>query len=61
MKLSGLKLVGRYKNNTTGVEVNVHRGRWMTRGVDITFYYRSGKRVVISDRDFYHNYTKTNT
>lgn len=53
MKLSRLRIIGRFKNPDTGREVNVHKGRNNARGTDHLFYIRSGARVFINDSEFY--------
>jgi hypothetical protein len=60
MKLSYNKIVGRFKNIETGKSVNIHKGRWMTRGVDIRYYIRSGTRVIVSDRDLSEKWVQIN-
>lgn len=54
-KLSNIRYVGRFKNKGTKQTVNIHTGRNMQRGTDLLFYYRQGKRVFITDREFYSN------
>lgn len=56
MKLSNIIDIGRYKNPETGTFVNVKRGRYVGRSVDITFYIFKGKQQLISDLDFYDNW-----
>lgn len=52
MKLTNVRrLLGRYRNEATGQEVNFHRGRQVGRSVDVTFYLRFGKRVLVSDAE----------
>ena len=58
MRLPNNRILGRYINPETGRAVNVHTGRWMQRGVDILYFLRSGKRVYITDRDFYNDWKK---
>ena len=53
MKLSNIRIVGRYRNEKSGQTVNLHRGRRVGRGDDITFYLRSGKRVIVAEADVY--------
>lgn len=60
MKLSNLRRRGRYINPETGRPVNVHVGRNVQRGTDIHFFLRSGKRVLISDRDLFTTWEKVN-
>lgn len=60
MKLTNCRLIGRYLNPETNRPVNVHKGRWMTRGVDILYYLYRGKRVCISSGDFYNKWEKVN-
>ena len=45
-------------NPETGNPVNVKKGRKAGYGVDILFYLYRGKRVIISDANFYHNWKK---
>ena len=52
-RLTGIRNLGRYENIDTGKTVNVKKGRNPQRGVDIIFYLYRGRRVYISDRDFY--------
>ena len=58
MKLTNIRLIGRHLNKETGKKYNVHQGRKKGYGVDVLFFYRSGKRIVIADNDFYDNHTK---
>lgn len=46
MKLSNLRQIGRYKNQTDGRCVNIHKGRGKD-GYDWYFYISSGKRIII--------------
>jgi len=53
MKLTNIKPVGRYRNTETNKEYNVKKGKQKDRSVDILFYLYRGKRIIISDMDFY--------
>lgn len=52
-KLSNLVLIGRYKGEETTKPVNVCKGRRKGYGTDHYFFYRSGKKVLINQADFY--------
>lgn len=52
MKLSNLRIIGRYTNPETGRPVNVHKGRRMGYGTDHYFYLLRGRRVFIGDNEF---------
>ena len=49
MKLTNIK---------TGKEYNLKKGTNCQRGTDLIFYLYRGKRVFISDRDFYEFHRK---
>ena len=53
MKLTRIRKLGRFMNPETGRPVNVHKGRKVGYSCDVMFFIRSGKRVFVSDRDFY--------
>jgi len=53
MKLTNIRNVGRYCNTETLKEYNVKKGRKKGYGVDILYYLYRGKRIIISDMDFY--------
>ena len=53
MKLTNIRNVGRYRNTETLKEYNVKKGRQKGRSVDILYYLYRGKRIIISDMDFY--------
>jgi len=53
MKLTNINPVGRYRNTETNKEYNVKKGKQKDRSVDILFYLYRGKRIIISDMDFY--------
>lgn len=57
-RLSNIKELGRYKNNQTGKEYNLKKGRNKQRGTDLIFYLYRGKRQFVSDAEFYSNYKK---
>ena len=62
MKLSNIRNIGRYKNTKTNKKYNIKKGKNMQRGTDIIFYLYRGKRIIISDMDFYSvKYIKDNT
>lgn len=56
-RLSNIRSLGRYKN-ADGKEVNVKKGRNTQRGTDVLFYLYRGKRIFISDKDFYGSFKK---
>lgn len=58
MKLTNIRELGRYKNIKTGKEYNLKKGTNCQRGTDLIFYLYRGKRVFISDRDFYEFHRK---
>lgn len=58
MRLTNLRLLGRYTNPETQNEVNVHTGKQVGRSIDVLFYYYQNKRIPISDRDFYNEWKK---
>jgi len=45
--------VGRYRNTETLKEFNVKKGNQKGRSIDILYYLYRGKRIIISDMDFY--------
>ena len=53
MRLTNIKSVGRFRNTETNKEYNIKKGRQKDRSVDILFYLYRGKRIIISDMDFY--------
>jgi hypothetical protein len=55
MRLTNIRERGRYKNTVTGQEVNVKIGRDRQRSTDHLFYQYRGKKMFISDLDFYSN------
>ena len=59
MKLSNIRLLGRYTNTETGNSMNVHKGQNLKRGVTLLFYLYRGGRVFIADSDFYSDKYKT--
>jgi len=52
MKLKNIRELGRWEN-TDGKAVNVKVGKRIGYGDDILYYLYRGKRVILSDRDFY--------
>ncbi len=52
-RLTNIRPVGRFKNTDNGKVVNVKQGRNAGRGTTILFYLHMGRRVYITDRDFY--------
>lgn len=58
MKLSDIRRLGRYKHKLTLQEVNIHKGRRVGRSVDIIFYLRYGGRIIVDDKEFYHDWIK---
>lgn len=57
MKLRNIRNMGRYINPETGKPVNVKTGNRASRGTDHLFFLRSGKRVFISDVEFWSKKT----
>lgn len=53
MKLTKIKDLGRFHNPNTGQRVNLKIGRNSQRGTEHIFYLYRGKRVMVSDKDFY--------
>lgn len=58
MKLTLIRNLGRYKNNETGKEYNIKKGKRTDRCTDHIFYLYRNQRQFINDADFYSNYTK---
>lgn len=58
IKLTKIRLLGRFVNPKTGNEVNVRTGKVVSRGTDILFYLQSGKRIGITDFEFYGKWDK---
>lgn len=52
-KLSNIRPLGRYKHVDTCQVVNIKKGKNMQRGTDLLFYLKKGKRIFISDMEFY--------
>lgn len=52
MRLKTIRLLGRYMS-PHGKCVNVKIGRQIGRNVDVLFYLSMGKKIYISDREFY--------
>lgn len=57
-KLSNLRPVGRFKNNTTGKEYNIKKGTVKDRGTDRYFYLYRQNRVFITEGELRNNHTK---
>jgi len=53
MKLTNIRPVGRFRNEKTKQEVNIHRGRQVGRSVDVSYFLQSGRRVLVSEADLY--------
>jgi hypothetical protein len=53
MKLSHIRKLGRYIHIDTGQKINVKKGYNQERGTDHIFYLYRGKRISISESDFY--------
>jgi hypothetical protein len=53
VKLTHIKELGRYQNLNTKQKVNIKQGRNMKRGTDHLFYLYRGKKMFISQADFY--------
>ena len=53
VKLSNIRDLGRFKNTETLKEYNLKKGKNLQRGTDHIFYLYRGKRMFITDRDFY--------
>lgn len=51
MKMSNIRPVARMRNEETGQEVNVKKGRRADRGTDHYFYTYRGERVFIADAE----------
>lgn len=58
IRLSNIISLGRYRNNETGKEYNIKKGKNLQRGTDHIFFLYRNKRHFINDADFYGNYTK---
>lgn len=52
-RLTNIRELGRYKNIETGKEYNIKKGTNKQRGTDLLFYLYMGKRIYISDKEFY--------
>lgn len=52
-RLSNIKPMGRFTYRVTGQSYNFKKGRNIQRGTDVIFYTYQGKRVYVSDLDFY--------
>lgn len=58
MRLTRIRLIGRYINPETGRPVNVHKGSRVGRSTDHLFYLFRQARVFINDSDFYSKWKK---
>lgn len=58
MKLTNIRLVGRFLNTITNQKYNVKKGRRVGRSTDHYFYLQSGTRIYINDTDYFNNHTK---
>lgn len=58
MRLTYIINLGRYKNQDTGKEYNIKKGKNPLRGTDHIFYLYRNKRQFINDAEFYNKYTK---
>lgn len=58
MQLTRQRKVGRFINPTTKRPVNVYQSDWADRGVTVTYYFYRGKKQLISDREFYHQWKR---
>jgi hypothetical protein len=52
-RLTMIRELGRFREVQTGKEYNLKKDRNVSRGTDHIFYIYRGKRVFISDYDFY--------
>lgn len=53
MRLTNIRPLGRYKNTETNISYNMKKGRNMQRSTDHIFYLYRGKRMFVSDAEFY--------
>ncbi len=58
MILTKIVKLGRFRNILTGKEVNLKKGTKVGYGVDLIFYLNRGKRMFISDHEFYKYWFK---
>lgn len=49
MQLTGITPYARYEHIESGRQVNIHRGKQKGRCNTVLFYYRSGKRIYVSN------------
>lgn len=56
MKLTNLRMLGRFQHKETKQQVNLHKGQRVGRGTDVHFYLRSGKRVLVSEQERYSDW-----
>ena len=52
-KVRGILPIGRYQDIGSGKSYNMYKATVVGRGTTVIFYYRSGKRVIIPDNEFY--------
>lgn len=57
-RLTNIKELGRFTNSNTSKEYNLKSGYNSQRGIKKIFYLYRGKRMFVSDRDFYSVYKK---
>lgn len=53
MKLSNIRLMGRYINPETNRAVNIYIGRRVGKSTELLFYYFRQKRIWVSMGSFY--------
>lgn len=56
MKLTAIKLLGRFRHIGDGRCANIRRGRNAARGTEHYFYLYRRKHIPISDREFFHEW-----
>lgn len=57
-RLTNIRPMGRFKNETTGQTYNVKKGRDPKRGTDHYFYLYRGKRQYIDDAEYFNSHIK---
>lgn len=58
MRLKNIRQIGRYKHKQTDQQANIKKGHNSQRGTDHHFYTYRGKRVFITDAEFYNQWEK---
>lgn len=58
MKLTNIRAYGRHVHIATGKEYNIHVGQMVGRCVDVHFYLRQGKRVLVSPLELSNEYKR---